>query len=192
MSLKRIFSLLTVALSVAVVGFAQDAKPETATPEKAEKRMMKGMKRDGVKRDGMKRGGRGHFGSRRGGMQGLRGIELSDAQKGQIKAIHESNKPDAAVMAEMKAIRDARRAGTELTQDQKDRVKVIRSQQRAKGDSVRQQIENILTADQKTQLEQRKLEMKQKREQFREKREGFRKNRTVKPTVAPTVKPIDG
>jgi len=61
MSLKRIFSLLTVALSVAVVGFAQDAKPETATPEKAEKRMMKGMKRDGVKRDGMKRGGRGHF-----------------------------------------------------------------------------------------------------------------------------------
>jgi len=187
MSLKRIFSLLTVVLSVAVVGFAQDAKPEAATPEKAEKRMMKGMKRDG-----MKHGGRGHFGSRRGGMQGLRGIELSDAQKGQIKAIQESNKPDAAIMAEMKAIHDARRAGTELTQDQKDRVKVIRSQQRAKGDSVRQQIENILTADQKTQLEQRKLEMKQKREQFREKREGFRKNRTVKPSVAPTVKPIDG
>ena len=105
------------------------------------------------------------------GMGFLRGIELTDAQKEQIRTIHEANKPDQATLDQMKAIREARHNGGTITEEQKAQLKQLRQAQRAKMDSVHQQILAILTPEQKAQLEQRKAEMQKRREEFRQKRQ---------------------
>lgn len=162
MSLKaKISSLITMAF--AVVAFttfvsAQDTAPKTQDGvEKTEKGDRKWGKR------GEGRGFKGGMHGRRGGMmRGLRGIELTDVQKEQIRAIHEANKPDQAIQDEMKSFMEARRAGT-LTDTQKARMKELRVQQRSKMEAVHQQVLAILTPEQRTQLEARKAEMEKRR-----------------------------
>lgn len=100
------------------------------------------------------------------GMHGLRGIELTDTQKDQLKAIMAANKPSPETMEQMRALMDARRAGT-LTEDQKSQFKQLRQAQREKMQSVHLQIQGILTDEQKAQIETKKQEMKQRMEQRR-------------------------
>ncbi|MEO6654919.1 MAG: Spy/CpxP family protein refolding chaperone, partial [Pyrinomonadaceae bacterium] len=118
MSLKnKFFSILTVAISVAafsVFSFGQDSKPTTTTTDKVE-RHAKGEGREFGKRrhdrDGMdgKHGG----GMRHRGMMGMmRGINLTDAQKEQIKAIRLANKPDRSNFEAMRTIMSAKRDGS--------------------------------------------------------------------------------
>lgn len=184
MSLKtRMVSLTTCAVAIAAISTISYGQNPTT-----EKAVTPG---DKVEKHGMKRGGFGRHGrmaGHGGGFHGLRSLNLTDAQKAQIKAIREANKPDEAIIAEMKAIRDARRAGTELTEAQKDRIKAIREQRAAKAKSVHDQIMNVLTVEQKAELEKRRTEMRQRREQFRQKREEFRKNRPAKPARPDTTK----
>lgn len=178
MSLKfKFISTLTVAGLIAAfssVSTAQDAKadaPSTA-PNKAEK-PFKGH-----------RGGFGKFGKRgfggkhgRHGMRGfMRGIELTDAQNEQIRGIREANKPNQAAKDEMRTLIEAKRAGT-LTADQEARFKSFRAERQAKSKAVHEQMMNVLTAEQKAQIEKNKQEMKQRHEQFRQKREELRKQK---------------
>src|SRR5215203_5879852 len=122
MSLKtKLFSVFASAVAVgtfAVAASAQNA-PAVKEPGNAGKHERKGF---------------GHRGGREGfrGMQGLMGVELTEAQQAQIKQIREANKPDAAIMEELKAIHEAQRAGT-ITEDQKARAKVLREQMHVKG-----------------------------------------------------------
>ena len=95
----------------------------------------------------------------------FRDLNLTDAQKQQIKAIMDSNKPDQATMDQMKAIRESRKSGTELTADQKAQLKALRQQQAEKMRSVHEQVMNVLTPEQKDQLKQKRQEMKQRWEQ---------------------------
>ena len=182
MSFKtRFLSTTAVAIAIsafATFSFAQDTK--SAMPsDKAGK----------VKRDGHGLGRMGRHGGgdkmkgRHGRMHGLRGIDLTDAQKQQIRVIRENNKPDASVLAEMKAIRESRMAGTPITDAQKTRIKAIRDARRGKGDNVRAQMEAVLTADQRATIEKRKSEMKLQRDGFHQKRKELRKNRPTKPAV---------
>lgn len=179
MSLKfRFISTLTVAGMIAafsVFSTAQDTKteaPKTA-PEKVEK-PFKGDHR------GMGRfGGRGFGGKKHGRhmMRGfMRGIELTEAQKEQIRGIREANKPDQATMDEMRTLMQAKRGGT-LTPEQDARFKSLRDERKAKGQAVHEQMMNVFTAEQKAQIEKNKLEMKQRHEQFRQKREELRKQK---------------
>ncbi|HKX82682.1 MAG TPA: Spy/CpxP family protein refolding chaperone, partial [Pyrinomonadaceae bacterium] len=120
---------------------------------------------------GKHRGGKlGRHGGMRGmrGFRGLHGIELTETQKEQLKQIHEANKPSEADMAELKGILEARKAGTELTADQKSRIQSFRENRRAKMEQVHQQVLAILTPEQKAQLETQKAERKQRMEQRRE------------------------
>lgn len=194
MSLKNKFiSIFTVAAGVVVfstAGFAQDTKTTVPTTPDKDERPERG--------EGRKMGdhkfGREGFGGRhgeRGGMGGdrmmLRGLNLTEAQKAQLKTIRENNKPDAATMAELKAIREARKAGTAITPEQQARVKAIREQAQAKAKSVREQIQGILTAEQKAKLEQRRTEMKERFEQRRDHRELRQKDpatKTDKPKIS--------
>src|SRR5687768_4820636 len=145
MSLKtRFFSILTVAISIAAFStftFAQDDK--VVKPQDGVQKRERGDRKGRME-------GRGK-GMRHGGF-GLRGIELTDAQKEQIRAIRESNKPDASTMEEMRGIREARKAGTELTAAQKDRMKAFREQFGARRKAMHEQILGVLTAEQRTQL----------------------------------------
>lgn len=151
---SKTLSFFSTILGVAVLSTAAFAQETTPVPTK-EKKADKAFKHGKM---GRKFGGR-H--AKRGGF-GLRGIELTDAQKAQIKSIHEANKPDQATMTELKAIRDARKAGTELTADQKARVQAFREQAHSKAKSVHEQILAILTPEQRAKLDARRTEMKER------------------------------
>src|SRR5690606_16323566 len=119
MSLKnKLFTTAAVALAVGFVTVSGSAQ----TPGEA--------KADGGKRMERKAGMRAGRGMRANGMRGMRGgmfrgVELTETQKQQINAIRASNKLDPSIREEMRAIMQARRAGT-ITEDQKARAQVLR------------------------------------------------------------------
>lgn len=176
MSLKsKLSSVLTLAFALVVFttfASAQDvAKPQDDNVRKADRGFRHHGERGERGERGMHRGHRGGF--------GLRGIQLTDAQKEQLRVIHEANKPDEATMAELKAIHQARKAGTELTDAQKERLKAIRGQMRTNRESMKAQVMGILTAEQKQQLETQKAERQKHREEMRQRREEFRQKRNA-------------
>lgn len=172
MSLKnKFFSALTMAFAVfafsTFVSAQETTKTDSDNMQKQEKReWRKDGKRDGMGK-GFRRGGRG---GRRGGfMRGFRDLNLTDAQKQQIKTIMDANRPDQASMEEMKTLFEAKRNGT-LSADQKERMKTLKQQSREKGAAIHQQILAILTPEQLQQLEAKKAEMKQRREERKQRR----------------------
>jgi periplasmic protein CpxP/Spy len=181
MSLKnRFLSILTVALGVVAFSTFALAQDTTTTPEKTEKRV-RGER--GAHRGPMDRKAFGDRDGKRGmEMFGFRGIELTEAQKAQIKTIRESNKPSETTLTELKAIREARKAGTAITPEQKERLKALHEQSAAKAKSVHEQILAVLTADQKTKLDARKAEMLQRMEERK-------LNRKQRPAAPRTDKP---
>lgn len=167
MSLK--FKFISVFASALLLGSFVVAASAQETPQPS---------KDSVEKSGKlerKEFGRRGPGGGRHAMRGLMGIDLTEAQKAQIKQIHEANRPDPAVMEEMKAIHEARRNGGTLTEDQKNRVKALRAQARTKAESTHQQVLAILTPEQRQQLETRKAEMRQKMEERRQQMQERRK-----------------
>lgn len=190
-SKNRHFSILTAAIAVAVfsmVTFAQDPKtgaPKTEKAEKAEKRMSLGCKGNcEFGRMGMMRH-RGMDGRmmmmRHGGA--MRGLNLTEAQRAQIKAIRDANKPDPALREELKTIHQSRKVGTDLTPEQKARINTIRDQMRTKSQNVKDQILNVLTPEQRTQMEANRAQMRQREERMRQYFEQRRKERQARPGV---------
>jgi len=175
MSIKtRLSSLITLALAFfvfAAIASAQDSSATTQpnTTQKQERQW-------GKHRDG--KGDRGMH--RMGGMMGFRDLNLTDAQKAQIKTIHEANRPDPGTLQEMKTLRDAKRNGT-ITPEQTEQFKTLRKQQREKMESVNQQVLAILTPEQRQQLDQKREEMKKRWEERRQQRQ-----QNAQPTDKPT------
>lgn len=177
MSFKRNFStVLTAAagsLLLAGAAFAQDstAAPAAKDGQKMERHHGKG------EFGGKRHGGFGRMG-KRGGFGGgmFRDLNLTDAQKEQIKQIREANKANKADFDAIKPLMEARRNGT-LTDDQKAQLKSFREAREAKMKSIHEQMLNVLTAEQKATLEAKKAERKQKFEQFREQRKQRREQR---------------
>lgn len=192
MSLRsKFFSGVAVAVAAtafSVAGIAQ---------EKVERSPEAGQKKERMRGEGFGKGmrdghGKGMRGGKHGGF-GLRGIELTEAQKEQLKAIREANKPDPAIREEMKTIMMARRDGT-ITEEQKTRVQTLRAQQMEKAQAVRAQVDAILTPEQKQQIETRKQEMRQKmeerRQQWQQRREEFKQRKEAgetKPAEKPAI-----
>jgi periplasmic protein CpxP/Spy len=196
-SINRIFSILTAAAIVAVfsmVTFAQDPKtdaPKTEKAEKVEKRAPQGRMGKGefgrmgrMGRMGMM-GGMGRMGMM--GMHGgaMRGLDLTEAQRAQIKGIREANKPDPALRDEIRKIHESRKPGTDLTAEQKARINTIRDQMRTRSQNTHDQILNLLTPEQRTKLDANKAEMKQRHEMMRQRFEQRRMNRPARPADAP-------
>jgi protein CpxP len=180
MSLKnKLLCTAAIGLAVGLVTVSGSAQTTGETKvegkEKVERRAGEFGKR---MRHGQMRGFRGGH--------GLRGIELTDVQKDQIKTIREANKLDPSIREEMKTIMQARRAGT-LTEDQKLRMETLRAQAKQHADIVRIQIESILTPEQKQQLETRKQEMKERMEKRREMRQLRREQRLQRQGTEPST-----
>lgn len=150
--ITAVFTTIAIAI-FAVASFAQEAAPvEKEKNHKEGKHLGKG------------RGeGKGHFG-RHGVGRLLHQIELTEEQRARIKELHVANKPDAAVRDEMKAIHAAKRAGT-ITEEQKARARALREQAMLKREQLHQQVLNILTPEQRQQIETRKQEMKTRKEE---------------------------
>ena len=170
MSLKaKLFSIITLAAGIVVFStgaFAQDDKTTTTTtttPDKVERR---------------------HKGDGKMGDKGMmRALNLTDAQKEQIRSIRMANKPDKATMEEFRTLAKAKHDGT-ITADQQTRLSALKTQAREKAKSVHEQVLGVLTAEQKAQIETRKTEMRQRMEERKQMRQ-------QKPAATTTEKPKD-
>lgn len=173
MSLKRNFSFILTAAAGAVVfagaAIAQDSSAPAAT-DKAP-RQERGERKFGKGEFGGRHGKHG-FGKRGFGMRGgmFHDLNLTDAQKEQMKVIREANKPNQADFDAIRPLMEAKRNGT-ITADQEAQLKAFRENRQAKMQLVHQQLMNILTAEQKATLEQRKADRKQRFEEFKKNRE---------------------
>ena len=173
--INKLFSGLTVAVAVAAFStftLAQDDRATAPAPDKdkAEKHF---------RGEGHKFGG--HKGHHRGGMMRMMHmLDLTDAQKTQMHSIMEANKPDKAIMEEMHTLAKAKHTGT-ITAEQQTRLDALKEQAKAKKQAVHEQMLNVLTAEQKAQLEQKKAEMKQRKEERRQQREQRQKTSAATP-----------
>lgn len=173
MSLKQKFvSALTLAFAVlglSIFASAQDKPATTDDAAKAEKHERRG----GFGREGKGRGMHGK--GMRGGpgrhmMRGLHGLDLTDAQKEQVRGIMESKRAGFEQTREqLRPLHEAKRNGT-ITAEQQTQLDNLRTQMRQDGEATHQQILGILTPEQRTKLEARKAEMEKRREEFKERR----------------------
>ena len=177
MSLKtKFFAGIFAVSAFAVAGYAQDTKVEGKTGDAKIER----------KRD---RAGRGMFGGGFGRMgRGLFGVELTDAQKAEIRKILEANKPDRAALQEIRSLAKARIETGTLNDAQQARLAVLKTEAKEKAKSVHAQLEAVLTPEQKAQLEQRKTEMKGKMQEMRQKMKEHRELHQKKTTTTEPTK----
>lgn len=177
----------TAAVSAAaVIGLAVIAGAQVpAKPDSAHRGDRGGRHGDigGMRRGGMHRGGMRGFG---GEGRLMKDLNLTDAQKSRIKAIHEKYQPQLKKLredgrAQFKAIRDSRQKG-DTTAAARERFRAQRDQLQNRVRALRQQEQNevraVLTADQRAKWDaaQKKREdaMKQRQERMQQRRGGRR------------------
>ena len=167
MSLKnKFFSIAATGLAItafSTFAAAQSSDSTTAQPQIDAPRAERAA---GFHKRG---GGHGMHGAR-GLMGGLRDLNLTDAQRTQIRSIIEANRPVQSANGEMKTLIEAKRSGT-LTDAQKEQFKALRQEQKAKMEQVHEQILAVLTDEQRTQVQQKQQEMREKHKQHRQMRE---------------------
>src|SRR5215218_6614823 len=93
--------LITGAVAVSAFAFAASAQDTKVAPKADGQRAPREMRHDGMRGERHDRRGPGGF--------ELRGINLTDAQKEQIRQIHEANKPGQALQDEMRTLHEAKR-----------------------------------------------------------------------------------
>lgn len=122
-------------------------------------------------------GGRGERGGRfgRGGGRMFAGLDLTDAQKAQMKQLHQSFAESTKSLREQlrakhEELRQAEAGGTfneSLATQKLTEAAGIEAKLMGAEFNLHQQMLAILTPEQKTQMEQRRAEFKQRREQFK-------------------------
>ncbi len=121
-----------------------------------------------------KHAGEGRGGKHRGGKMGmreLRELNLTDAQKQQIRDVMQANRnQNPQDMQEFRQLVQAKRDGT-ITPEQTDRLKTLKRQMRGNADQTQQQVMAILTSEQRAQLEQIKQQRREQKKQRREMRQ---------------------
>ncbi len=167
MKIKSILLSTAAIITLSSFSYAQEVKPiENQDSMKQEQRIGK---------RGEKRGFGGKRHGKHGNKMGMRGLEklnLSDSQKEQINALKERNKSQFAPQREeMKTLASKKRDGI-ITADEQNRLKELKGQMMESGKQTHTEIMNILTPEQKTQLEQMKTEMRGKMKERKELRKG--------------------
>lgn len=192
--LVRPAALGAALLLVGSAAFAQDA-PKPAAGDKPAKQGKLEPGRENFGREFRRQSFRGKRGARgfRSMLRGFRQLDLTDAQKEQIKTLMDSHRAaNQPLREEMRTLMAKRRDGT-FTDADKARVGEIRSSMRESGDQLRNTILGLLTPEQTQKLEQMKAErqkrMEERRQRFLEQREKRkeRMNSKEKP-AAPVVK----
>lgn len=172
---KNIFGGAALGLAILAGGAAATHAQETQTQPQAGQNTEKQWKKH-RRGDGFRRGdklGR----AERGGMRQFSRLNLTDEQKEQIKQLHERYRDHN------KAIREQLRTARESNDTAKSEQ--LFAQYKEDHKKMRAEMLTILTAEQRTQLEQFQTERKQQREQRRQLFEQRRKQREAQP--APNV-----
>ncbi|HEX8267113.1 MAG TPA: Spy/CpxP family protein refolding chaperone [Pyrinomonadaceae bacterium] len=169
---KNIFGGAALGLAILAGGATTINAQETQTQPQTEQKTDKQWKHR--RGDGLRRGGK-H--GRGGEMRMFGGLNLSDAQKEQLKQIADRYRENH------KAARQQMRTdGTAPDPAQREQMRAKRKETH---EQMRAEMLNVLTAEQKTQLQQFEAERKQRFEQRRQQFEQRRKQREAQP--APTV-----
>jgi periplasmic protein CpxP/Spy len=170
MKIKSIIISSVAVIAFSSFAFAQDVKPTD--------------NQDSVKqeRGQGKRGGEGKHG-RHGKdkmMRGLHQLNLSDAQKEQMKSLKEQSKLQfQPLREEMKTLSSKKYDGI-ITNEEQSRLKELKAQMRENGKKMHEEMMSILTPEQKTQFEQMKTE---KRGKMKERRGNRGENGDKKPVT---------
>jgi Spy/CpxP family protein refolding chaperone len=142
--MKPMMAGLILSLAFGAIAFAQQTPPQTQNPAPGVQRRPGQMnRRRAMRRRGMKGGG-------------LRQLNLTDAQKQQVRTIMQSNRANTnttAAREELAKLRSQRRDGT-LTPEGMARVKELRKQFHESRQGVRNQLTGILTPEQKAKFEE--------------------------------------
>jgi Spy/CpxP family protein refolding chaperone len=101
----------------------------------------------------------------------LRGLNLTDGQKEQIRSVMQANRPTEAERTELQGIMRAMRDGT-ATEQQRARAKELSAIRIDREANVRQQVRGILTQDQLATLDKRERLREERMEKMRERRKG--------------------
>lgn len=189
--LAAVAGMILVCGISAVGALGQETPPQSQTaPARDESLRRDRIERIQKRRERMERregiaGHRGHSGMGRDGEIGrLMGeLNLTDEQRQQRRAIMERRLESTKVQREeLFRLGEKRRAGT-FTADDEARAKALHQELRSSMESVRSEMDAVLTAEQKAKLEQLENERKQEREQRREQRLKERQERLKnKPT----------
>lgn len=168
MSLKQKFvSAITLAFAMIALTVFVSAQDKTTTPSTDSTERQNKQERRG-RGFGRGEGGR-HHGHRGPGkmLRGLHQLDLSDAQKEQVRTIMESKR--AGFQQNREQLRELGRAKHEgtITAEQQARFDELRAQMKQNAEAVHAQVLGILTAEQRTKLEQLKAEMDKRREERR-------------------------
>lgn len=172
-----------VAMAFAIVTFTTFASAQDVRSEKRSDKAVKERKFEG-KQFGERGFHRGMHGAKRGKMMmhGLHRLDLTDAQKEQIRGLMQANKTaNEPLRQEMRSIIEKKRAGGEFSEADKARLKEIHSQMRQSGEQTHNTVLSLLTGEQRQQLEQwkqeRKQRMEERRQQMQERRRQFQQRR---------------
>ena len=157
---KSLITILGTGLALGTIAAAQQTQPQSPDAGAQFKRRSERLAERGERRgrhEGMRhRGGIGHL---------IRELDLTDAQRQQARAIMQRRLQGTTTQREeLFKLREKRIAGT-FTADDEVRAKALRQEMRASMEGVRAEMEGVLTAEQKTKLEQLKQERKEKFEQ---------------------------
>ncbi len=148
--------IAVLSVSGAVVVAQDQPAPTTGTPQ-----IQKQNRGERLGRGGKRRQMRGQ----RLGRGGLRGLDLTDQQREQARAIMRASfEGNKAQIEELKQLRQKGREG--LSEADKARAKELHTQLRESRLNARNQMSSLLTAEQKTKLEERQKNRRERRERF--------------------------
>ncbi|HEY0099571.1 MAG TPA: Spy/CpxP family protein refolding chaperone [Pyrinomonadaceae bacterium] len=171
--MKTIFTRASLVIGLAAIltasAFAQTAPQQQGDTEDEGRRGRQG-------RRGGKIGRMGEPGEHRGGGRGqgmarraLRRLNLSDAQRSQLRDIEARYSQSFKTQhQELRQLMEVRRAGGTLTPEQKQRAQQLRTEARANGERMHAEILALLTAEQRDQLKQMREEGQERRKARRE------------------------
>jgi len=181
MSLKQKF-ISAITFVFAIVAFttfvsAQDnSVNQPGSSAKQERREHKGFGEG--RHGGFDKGMRGERGDRM--MGGLNKLNLTDAQKTQIKALMDSNRTaNQSTFEQMRGLMMKKRDGS-ITAEEQTQLDSLRAQLKASAEQTHNSVLAILTPEQRAQLEQLKAERKQKMQERRQMRQN-NKSQTDQP-----------
>jgi protein CpxP len=147
--------IAVLSVSGAVVVAQEQQAPTTGTPG-----LQKQNRGDRLERRGKRRHMRGERVGR-----SLRGLDLTDQQREQARAIMRANfESNKAQIEELKQLRQKGRDA--LSDADKARAKELHNQLRESRLNARNQVSSLLTAEQKTKLEETKKNRRERRERF--------------------------
>ncbi len=174
MSFKRKLISAAATSALAVVAFTTFVSAQDKNTNKDDSIQNQEMRERGGRGFG-KRGGKKMRGGKHGGdkmmLRSLGQLNLSDAQREQIRGISETFKTSTQTQREeLRSLGMKKRDGI-ITADEQARFKEIRTQLKASGKQMHNSVLAVLTSEQRAQLEQMKEEMKQRKMERRQNRQ---------------------